>query len=189
MIGPLLNGRGGFLAGQLGAPKIYPALTAIAQEYTMSGLDGDAEGGYYILGMLYLNGAASSYALRTNGLTTNQKGAYTSKDLAPATNVQVATLQFTAADALTAPAWMDFECRVTQARRSIGGVASYRTFKVWASVHSAAAGADTYRYEFSGSWRETSTNLTSLSVFASGGSYLLAGSQMIVYPTPAPFTL
>ena len=104
MIGPLLNGRGGFLAGQLGAPKIYPALTAIAQEYTMSGLDGDAEGGYYILGMLYLNGAASSYALRTNGLTTNQKGAYTSKDLAPATNVQVATLQFTAADALTAPA-------------------------------------------------------------------------------------
>ena len=78
-----------------------PALTAIAQEYTMSGLDGDAEGGYYIRGMLYLNGASSSYALRTNGLTTNQKGAYTNKDTGPATNAQVSSLQFTGADALT----------------------------------------------------------------------------------------
>lgn len=177
--------RGGYLTGNLGAPKLYK-LSGNAQEFTMSGLDGDAEGGYFIRGMIHLNGALSSYALRTNGLTTNQKGAYTIVDLAPATNAQVASLQFTGANALTAPAIMHFTCEV-EARRAVGGVACYRSFRSWSVVHSDAVGANTYRYHAMGSWRDTTTNLTSLSIYASGGTYLLAGSQLIVHPTSYPF--
>jgi hypothetical protein len=187
MIGPLFNGRGGFLAGPPSAARLFK-LAADAQEFTLSGLDGDAELGYRIRAELYISATASEYIIKPNGLTTNQRWAVTTVDLAPSTQRQETEMVIVESGAYTAPAWVSVEI-VIEATRTIGGLAHYRAFRSEATVNSDAAGAHTYRFRGAGSWRDGgAANLTSLVFRAQAGVYILANSQAIVEPLSSGFS-
>lgn len=159
---------------------------ANAQEIVMPGLDGDRDGGYIVRGAVHLLAASGGavYSLRPQGLTTDQTGRWIVEGGGYAT---VALLQIIGPVNLTpGPIYMDFTTLI-EAQRTIGGVASWRRFRTITKLHHNQISPYQLSYEATGNWRETATNLTSLTLYSSVAGSILAGSCLQVFRTARKF--
>jgi len=156
------------------------SLAADATDFTLSGLDGNAEGSYDVDGVILVGATATSLSWLCNGLATNIKSSYTAVDTGLGVTRGTAGL-FTDAIAWDAPTFVNVHARV-RAQRTINGVAAYVSIETRANVISDEAAVFDYAYISNMSWREATTNLTSLVLHASAASMLLTGSYLVVTP-------
>lgn len=156
--------------------------TSDVQELTIPGLDGNADGGYYIEGVIHVPtlSGGTVFSWRPNGLATNQVARLNSLVAAYAS---ASTMAFTESINLsTAPLCLHVSAWFN-AQTTVGGVATWRNIYTRTSFNFNIATTYQTIYHSNANWQETSTNVTSLSVYASTGAHILAGSQLRYWKT------
>lgn len=153
--------------------------TADCTDLEIAGLDGDTDGRYYMEGVIHVPAStAVYYTVRPNGVITNLGGVAwgdAGGSLIAGYWILCDSIDQAGPVCLSFQAWIN-------AQASVGGVARQRHFVARTLVTHANAGlAYQSGYECTGSWRETSTNITSLNIVSSVASKILQGSAVQVY--------
>lgn len=152
--------------------------TANATTYTFSGLDGDTDGTYRVIGQIKANSQARFY-LRPNGVTSNlsrsgwrvlSSGNYAGdSDNTWATHL---------AD-VESGGILSFSYDI-HARKSINSVAVRRSYN-GTFLHNYFSGGSVDSGFNGGIWNETSTNMTSLEFMSTASNAIADGSQVALY--------
>ncbi len=168
------------------SPLAHVTATTNMQELVIAGLDGDLHGRYYIEGLIHVSVTSSAvFSFRPNGLNTGFAGSLwvNHSGTADATDMRFTN----AMNFATGPIQLKFRTYVN-AQKTVGGVATWRLFETDATAHYNVSGTYQTSYRSTGNWRESATNMTSLSIIGSVTGSILSGSQIMVYRTANRFT-
>lgn len=168
--------------------KSHVTQASDASTMTISGLSGDSEGYYTIIGRFIMPSASGTQlTIRPNGLTTNLLSETSNQygGVARAANWEIAeyTNAFTASGNLV----LDININMFTSK-TLGGVSVRRSYRSWCHIANTATNLESYEILTAGVWDETSTEITSL-VFNSSLNNILAGSQLLVYTPNDTFTV
>lgn len=150
------------------------------QDLTVSGLTGDTDGDYEIVGrILYLaNGALVKYSLQPNAITTNQQGApIYATGAATGSFAQLnATLGISQVQEAVAHALNTLDFRATLSSKTGSGG------RLWNcnSILRQSSGAAVQMTLFTGVWEEAATAITSLVLHSDTAASILTGSYIRV---------
>lgn len=151
----------------------HKLITADAQSYTFSGLNGNTDGVYKLI-CHFINGSSTSfYSWQPNGVTSNQAGQrfYADNGAGSAANLSILELAF-ATNGIHA-----FSDATIYARDNPNSVASTRayvnTFTTVGTTPTSGTSA--------GRWNETATNITSIVVTGDQSDSLKSGSECFLY--------
>ena len=156
---------------------------------TISGLAGDTEGYYTIIGRLFIPTAtAQIVTLRPNGLVTNLFNELSNQwDQTPTRNTTWQLLNITSAFTHSPQLQVDINIEV-YAGTAVNSVASIRGYRADSHLMGTATNLESFEIQSTGIWNESSTELTSLVIHSNDASGLIAGSELLVYTPNDTFT-
>lgn len=149
-------------------------ITSAAQDSTFSGLDGDNDGIYYLIGRIKnASGSTCAYTLQPNGISTNQ----------------ASIRQFAHNSGGGVDQTSNLRLAETETGVTIAGSWNFNPLKVQNSValqrfywgQYTGFSATVVNGQVSGRWNETSTNVTSLVVHADNSNCIGDGSTLGLY--------
>lgn len=152
----------------------YVKLGAPATTVSFSGLDGDKDVAYDIIGVFPFNSGATDVVLRPNGVSSNQRGVViTSANGGAATPGALNSLFLTST---TTAGQSSFFRATLQARRGAGArlATTQSGFGTGAGAISAQTGTSI--------WQEDSTNILSLDIVATVASAIGSGGFFAIKP-------
>lgn len=152
----------------------HKTITADAQSYTFSGLNGNTDGIYYFFFKFINGGSTSFYTLQPNGVTSNQSGQRFYSDNGSGSAGSIAsTLEISFATATV----QSIASGYFYARDNPNSVAATRQYVSQFSTFATTVTTGHY----AGRWNETSTNITSLVVTGDQSDSLKSGSELFLY--------
>lgn len=153
-------------------------VSSTTTEVTFSGLDGDADGRYRLVGQVKAVTSDSGFDVKPNSSTASLNGwIWRVNPGGQASNTS--SLWVINGDPVKAGKWGMFQLEI-QAARTIGGAAVLRTYEGKSINYLTGGGLENVL--FGGEWTNTADNLTSIGVRCNSGSNLMAaGTRLSLY--------
>lgn len=149
--------------------------TANATSFTFSGLDGDTDGQYLLIGRLIANGGTNTLNLEPNALASNL---LFSRNFNGGQNTDLTDWRL--CDACSASTTIHFALTV-YGSKSINSVASVRNVNGSITQVIGGGSGSNFILNVGGTWNETATNLTSLRLISNVASGIGNGSYAALY--------
>lgn len=154
----------------------HKLITADAQSYTFSGLDGNTDGIYKLILNILNGGSTSFYTIQPNAITTNQFFNRSYSDGSTTALATGATLQF----GFSVTTGIVQAIIELYARNNPNSVAMQRLYHACFTNYTKTS-PDTNQGIYGGRWNETATNITSIVVTGDQADSLKSGSELFLY--------